>query len=149
MINYEKIFGYWEKIYPYIFVLMTVFLLCKYQPFIADKKMDALLSASINVSAIFMGFLGTSKAMLLSFRSAKTHWLSKNPQGWNLLLSYFRHAILFSLFLCLLSFLMTGLYLPEEFSKFNYYIFVLWAAVLVGALASFYRVLGIFFTLLK
>lgn len=149
MITWTKFFGLWEKTYPYAIAIFTAFVLYKIQPIISEKKMDALLSASINVSAILMGFLGTSKAMLLSFRSAKTHWLSKNPAGWSLLLSYFRHAITLCLLVCVLSFILTGVEIKAEFIDFQFYIFIFWSSLLVSALAAFYRVLGIFFTLLK
>lgn len=146
---WEKIKGIWEKTYPYVFSVATAYIIYKLHLEVSEKKMDALLSASINVSAIFMGFLGTSKAMLLSFRSAKTHWLSKNPDEWNLLLSYFRHAIILSLLVCIASFLITGLEFKEEYINFRFYAFTLWASILVGSLSAFYRVLSIFFTLLK
>jgi hypothetical protein len=144
-----KISGYWEKTYPYVLGIIAACALYKFEPSISEKRMDALLSASINVSAILMGFLGTSKAMLLSFRSAKTHWLSKNPGGWSLLLSYFRHAITLSLLVCVLSFLLTALELENKHIEISFYIFLFWASTLIATLAAFYRVLGIFFKLLK
>lgn len=149
MSNWMKICGMWEKAYPYFFSMATAYAIYRIQPAVSEKRMDALLSASINVSAILMGFLGTSKAMLLTFRSAKTHWLSKNPAGWKLLLSYFRHAISLSLLVCVVSFLLTGIEFEAEYVKIQFYVFAFWASILVGALAAFYRVLGIFFTLLK
>ena len=149
MSNWTKICGMWEKTYPYFFSAATAYLIYRFQPLVSEKRMDALLSASINVSAILMGFLGTSKAMLLTFRSAKTHWLNKNPAGWNLLLSYFRHAISLSLLVCVISFFLTGIEFTEEYLKLQFYIFIFWASMLVGTLAAFYRVLNIFFTLLK
>lgn len=138
-----------EKYFPVIFSLATGFFVWYFDFKIQASKLEAILNSAISVSAILMGFLGTAKAMLLSFRSPKYTWLKSKPEIWKILLGYFKKALLSNFALCVVSIgLMATSFdaLPEFIGA---YVVPVWAALFAYALSCFYRVLLVFFALLS
>lgn len=140
---------YAEKAYPYALSLVAGFACWWFEVELTQQKLESLLTSAISVSAIFLGFLGTSKAMLLSFRSARYSWLKNNATMWRLLLGYLKSAFNCSFLACivLLVFLVLDISeLPEQSKQF---VTPLLVSVYGLSIVTFYRVVSAFFSILS
>ncbi|TDS82602.1 hypothetical protein [Comamonas sp. JUb58] len=138
-----------EKYFPVIFSLTTGFFAWYFEFKIQATKLEAILNSAISVSAILMGFLGTAKAMLLSFRSPKYTWLKSKPEIWKILLGYFKAALLSNFTLCIGSICLMATSFDALPELLYTYIIPAWATLFAYALSCFYRVLLVFFALLS
>jgi hypothetical protein len=138
-----------ERTYPYVIALIAGFAAWHFKVSPAPTKLDGMLTSAISVSAIFLGFLGTAKAMLLSFRSSKFSWIKSKPIVWKLLLGYLKVAFQTSLLACLYSLFLLVFdanLLPEAVKPF---VIPLWVFVFTVAVVTFYRVVSVFFAILS
>lgn len=138
-----------EKYFPVVFAGLTGFALWFFDIRVNPQKLDSVINSAISISAILMGFLGTAKAMLLSFRSPKYTWLKARPVVWGLLLGYFRSALLSNFVLCVASIILLAVSLDKVSDMFVEYVIPIWAGLFAYAISCFYRVLLVFFALLN
>lgn len=138
-----------EQGYPYFFGAVAVVATWWLGALPSSGRFDGMLTSAISVTAIFLGFLGTAKAMLLSFRSSKFSWLKSNPIVWRTLLGYLKAALLMNFWVCLASLLLLGVAANQIPSWANDYLVPLWIGAFIVSVATFYRVVSVFFTLLK
>lgn len=138
-----------EKYFPAVFSFAAGFFAWYFELKIQASKLDGIINSAISVSAILMGFLGTAKAMLLSFRSPKYTWLKSKPEAWKILLGYFKRALLSNFILCVSSILMMATSFDKLPPDVYTYTLPLWGALFAYALSCFYRVLLVFFALLS
>lgn len=137
-----------ERSYPYLLSGGLLLLLWFYDVGPAANKTDGLLTAAISVSAILMGFLGTAKAMLLSFSSSRFAWMKTNPAVWKVLLGYLRAAFGYSVLSCAFSLVFLSSDITKASERFQPLIFPAWAALFLLSGLTFYRVVTVFFALL-
>lgn len=120
-----------------------------------DQALSSLLSSTISISAILMGFLGTSKAILLSYSSKKLGWLKSKPEMWQRLIGFFKASFLANFLLCICTLLLLSGVLGSSLSDVCSWInlpralYAIWVALTLYAITSFYRVIDIFFVLLR
>ena len=138
-----------ERSYPYIIgvALGAAVWFMKVTP--ESGRFDSMVTAAISVSAILLGFLGTAKAMLLTFRSTKFTWMKKRPRVWQLLIGYFKAALTSSFVTCLASLVLLGVsskQIPEPAQPF---VLPIWLTLFAVSVSTFYRVVAVFFTLLN
>lgn len=149
--------GRWVEImWPWAVALLAGWGAYELQLNLTAQKFDNLLTSTISVTAILMGFLGTSKAMLLSLRTRRYDWMKKNPTVWRLTLSYFRMALFSNFALCLLALIALavgsetleshGVLLSIQTSKL---VLPTWIFLVTLSVTAFYRVLRILFVLLE
>jgi hypothetical protein len=139
---------YAEQSYPYVIALAMGGACWWLKISIASPKLDSLLTSAISVTAILLGFLGTAKAMLLSFRSAKYSWLKSNKVMWKLLLGYLKSAFNSSFLACIISLFL--LVLDTSKAPENITPFITPALITLYGLSivTFYRVVSAFFSIL-
>lgn len=120
-----------ERAYPYLFGLMAGWFWWRYGN--GFPKGDSLLSATLTVSGIFVGFLATSKSILISMSSPVIDELKRS--GYIIdLVSYIGQAIWVNLFYC--SLCVIGYFVDSQAAWFA----ASWIATSVCALATFVRV---------
>ncbi|MEH6564581.1 MAG: hypothetical protein V7756_04565 [Halopseudomonas sp.] len=120
-----------ERFYPYIFMGLAAYFWVYLEVTFPAK--DSLLSATLGVSGIFVGFLATSKAILMSMSSAIIDKLRETGYM-KILASYIAEAIWLNLSFGIFN--VIGFFGNQEQSWFS----VLWVPLAVGALFSFVRV---------
>jgi hypothetical protein len=145
MINKRHI----ERCYPYVFGLTAGFVLWHFNISPTPTKFDSMLTSAISVSAILLGFLGTAKAMLLGFRSSQFTWMKKRPLVWSLVLSYLKEALLSNFIVCLCSLLLLSVTITDLPKPVAPYLVPVWTLAFTVSVSTFYRVVSVFFTLLK
>lgn len=139
----------WEQSWPFLVSGLGAYASFKYG-LITSDRLDGILAPTISVSAILMGFLGTSKAILLSFNSRRLSWLKKKPAMWKLLVRYFRISFTSNFFLCLYTLtLLGGLSKIETLSGYIEGFKACWVFLILLSISTFYRVIDIFFVLLE
>ncbi|WP_416048925.1 hypothetical protein [Cupriavidus basilensis] len=151
----------WEKFYPVFFALLAAATAWHLDLVFEDTKVTNQLSSTINVSAILMGFLGTAKAMLLSFNSRQYQAIRANKYLWSMLLSYFSQAMLAALSLCIFSLVLFSVD-PSKYKGWNvgpYWsigpvhvseaLLPIWIGLSTFAFLAFFRILRVIFGLLK
>lgn len=122
---------------------------------LSEKNLSTLFSSTISISAILMGFLGTSKAILLSYSSKKLTWLKSKKDLWRMLVSFFKFSFLANLTLCIFTLILLSDTIPQLLPLGVKEIPALriahafWIALTLYAITSFYRVIDIFFALLS
>nr|WP_320125957.1 hypothetical protein [uncultured Shewanella sp.] len=130
-----------EKIFPFILAITAAFVWwsfdCKF-----PSNSDSLLSATLTVAGIFVGFLATSKAILLSMSSPIIEHL-KTSNYMNDLVSYIGQAIWFNLLLC--TFCVMGFFLNNKYDFYG----ITWIGIAVLALSAFVRVTNIMLKIFK
>lgn len=129
-----------EKLYPYIIAMIATFLWYK-----LDIKLpsgDSILSSTLTVSGIFVGFLATSKAILLSMESDIIRDL-KDSGYINELVSYIAQAIWLNLAFCVLT--VVGYFIDQASQCYS----LVWIALVTMSLVSFIRVTDIMLKIFK
>lgn len=139
---------HFERAYPYLFAagLGAVTWYFKIEP--SPAKFDGMLTSAISVSAILLGFLGTAKAMLLSFRSAKFSWIKSKPAVWILLLGYLKIAFRLSFIVCIISLTLLIFDAAKFPIEVKPYVMPLWVSLFAASVITFYRVVSVFFAIL-
>lgn len=120
-----------EKLFPYIMAILAVVLWKRLGGQLPES--EDILTATLTVSGIFVGFLATSKAILLSMSSPIIDDLKKSGYI-NELVSYIAQAIWVNLAFCAVNVL--GYFLDHQGSYFG----LLWIAFSVAAISCFIRV---------
>lgn len=130
-----------EKTSPFLLAGAAAFIWwsfdCKFPP-----NSDSLLSATLTVAGIFVGFLATSKAILLSISSPIIEQL-RSSNYMNDLVSYIGQAIWFNLLLC--TFCVMGFFLNNKNDLYG----IAWIGIAVLALTAFVRVTDIMLKIFK
>lgn len=121
-----------EKISPYLIGFLAG--LTAYLMGVNFPKSDSILSSTLTVSGIFVGFMATSKAILMSMSSPIIAELKSSGYIADLI-GYIGSAIWINLVFCGISVL--GFFLAEQ--SFSWYP-VLWIAASTCALVAFIRV---------
>jgi hypothetical protein len=137
-----------ERTYPYLFAVAVGIASWYYKVEPSDAKFDGMLTSAISVSAIFLGFIGTAKAMLLSFRSTKFTWMKSNPAVWKLLLGYLKAAFRLSFIVCLASLVLLIFDTAKISAEIKPYIVPVWVFLFSASVITFYRVVTVFFIIL-
>jgi len=131
---------FFEIIYPYLFGLIAGYIWWK-----AGAKFpsgDAILSSTLSVSGIFVGFLATSKAILISMNSPLVNELKRSGYI-NELVSYIGQAIWLNLAFCTLN--VIGYFSIRD----AYWFSLTWVALSTASLMAFIRVTHIMLKIFK
>ena len=147
----KKISQLFEKFYPTL-IGISVYLL-NYFIFelnFKENRISDLLSSSINVSSVLMGFVGVANAVILSLDSKIVKDLKNHKFYWNRLIDFLRCAI----YSCVLLFLYSIVILSIENrildnAQYNLHAFSIWVALIFCSFSCFVRISRIFFYLLE
>lgn len=131
---------WFEKLYPYIFGLTASALWYQLAPEFPSS--DSILSSTLTVSGIFVGFLATSKAILMSMSSPLLDDL-KSSGYISELVSYIGQAIWVNLLFCSVN--VSGYFLDTS----SYWYSAVWIGVAICALSAFVRVTDIMLKVFK
>lgn len=129
-----------EKIYPYIFGILASLLWSQLQ--LSFPTSESILSSTLTVSGIFVGFLATSKAILMSMSSPIIEEL-KNSGYIAELVSYIGQAIWVNLFFCCLN--VAGYFIHASQSWYG----IAWIGVAICSITAFIRVTHIMLKIFK
>lgn len=129
-----------EKLYPYLFGLIAVTFW--FQTEIRFPAGESLLSATLTVSGIFVGFLATSKSILISMSSPIIDQL-KGSGYIEELVSYIGQAIWVNLLFCCIN--VAGYFADTSSDWYS----SIWIGVSVCALTAFIRVTHIMLKVFK
>lgn len=137
-----------ERSYPYVIAFAMGGACWWFKISVASPKLDSLLTSAISVTAILLGFLGTAKAMLLSFKSAKYSWLKSNEVMWQLLMGYLKSAFNSSFLACIISLFLLVLDTSKAPEKLAPFITPALITLYGLSIVTFYRVVSAFFSIL-
>lgn len=131
-----------ERIYPYLFGLLATGLFWHFN--VSFPKGQDILSASITLGAVFIGFLATSESIVISLQSPKMAEF-KATKFFRLCLQYLREGIWTALIYCAVS--LTGFFYkidtpPPWFGP-------VWIFLCVSTLLTFQRVSSSLMNLLR
>jgi hypothetical protein len=134
-----------ERVWPYavsvLALIIWYFLLG--HPF--PSKPDALMGASGTVAAVFVGFLGTAKAIILGLTNSVAFKKLKTSGHSTVLFSYLYEAL--SGGVVFLAVAVVGFFLPENDPQI--WFSIVWLLTGVAALALYMRVTSLLFRLIK
>lgn len=130
-----------ERLYPWIFGAFAItlgWLLDLSLPFGDDTRFTSLLSASISVSAILVGFLATMKSILMAIpgvieRLRKANYL-------DILSTFLVEGTLANLLFCILN---IAAFFPWVTTEKVPYLSAIWVGVGVFAALSFWRIVRV------
>lgn len=131
---------WFERTYPYILMGVAAFLWYRLQ--LAFPDSDSVLSSTLSVSGIFVGFLATSKAILISMSSPIIERL-RTSGYMAVLASYIAQAIWLNLLFCMIN--VVGYFKNQAEIWFS----IAWVALAVGALTAFIRVTHVMLQIFK
>ncbi len=131
---------FFEKIYPYLLGLIASVLWLRMRGTFPTG--DSLLSATLTVSGIFVGFLATSKAILMSMSSPIIEELKRSGYIEELV-SYIGQAIWINLLFCSIN--VIGYFVSTQAEWYS----LIWIFISVCALATFIRVTHIMLKIFK
>ena len=129
-----------EKLYPYFFGLLASIFWLIFSPVFPNT--DSILSSTLTVSGIFVGFLATSKAILMSMSSQIIGELKRTGYIHELV-SYIGQAIWINLLFCTLN--VIGYFVNTS----SWWFSMVWIGVSICALAAFARVTNIMLKIFK
>ncbi|MES9874196.1 MAG: hypothetical protein ABW146_13850 [Candidatus Sedimenticola sp. 6PFRAG7] len=129
-----------EITYPYLFGVIAAVLWM--EAGIIFPSSDSIISSTLSVSGIFVGFLATSKAILISMNSPLINDL-KSSGYINELVSYIGQAIWLNLFFCTIN--VVGYFSDRSTTWYS----ALWVAAAIAALMAFVRVTHIMLKIFK
>ncbi|EJO30526.1 hypothetical protein [Achromobacter marplatensis] len=115
----------------------------------SPARYDGQLAATISISSILTGFLGTAQAIMLTVTSGRMSWLQANRDVWGQVLSFFRVALLANLWLCIWSLVLSSTEIARWPAPLQPLLFPLWVGSVVVAILSFYKALTLLFLLLR
>jgi hypothetical protein len=123
----------WEQLYPYLIAAAAAAAFWRYGvPFPAQRD---ILGASVTVGAVFVGFIATSEAIVVSLQGPIAEEF-RATAFYFLLLRYTQEAIWVSILYCALA--LAGYFLPEHKAPQVYG--AAWVFMTVAALTTFYRI---------
>jgi hypothetical protein len=129
-----------EKIYPYVLGVVASVLWFRLN--LTFPTNDSILSSTLTVSGIFVGFLATSKAILMTMTSTIIDSLKRSGYI-SELVSYIGQAIWINLVFC--SFNVVGFFVNTSDCWYS----ILWMGIAIGSLTSFVRVTDIMLKIFK
>lgn len=129
-----------EKFYPYLFGAIASLLW--WQGSTAFPEGDAIISSTLGVSGVFVGFLATSKAILIGMNSPLINDLRESGYI-NELVSYISQAIWLNLLFCTVD--VVGYFVERSSDGYS----IVWIAVAVASLSAFIRVTHIMLKIFK
>lgn len=115
----------------------------------STARYDSQLAATISISSILTGFLGTAQAIMLTVTSGRMTWLQENQDIWGHVLSFFRVALLANLALCVWSLVLSSTEVSQWPRSARPFLFPLWVGAVTIAILSFYKALTLLFLLLR
>lgn len=131
---------FFERTYPYLFGILAAIIWiengCSF------PKADSILSSTLSVSGILVGFLATSKAILMSMNSPLISELKKSGYIHELV-EYIGHSIWLNLLFCTTN--VVGYFINQE----SIYFSTIWIALSVSSIMSFVRVTHIMLNIFK
>jgi len=131
---------FFEKIYPYLFgILAAIFWI---ENGCAFPKTDSILSSTLSVSGIFVGFLATSKAILMSMNSPLISELKRSGYIHELV-AYIGQSIWLNLLFCTTN--VVGYFINQDTIYFS----TIWITLSVSSIMSFVRVTHIMLNIFK
>jgi len=131
---------FFEKIYPYFFGIIAAVIWLELG--CVFPKADAILSSTLTVSGILVGFLATSKAILMSMNSPIILELKKSGYIHELV-NYIGHAIWLNLLFCTIN--VIGYFITQTSLSYS----TIWIGMAVAAMMSFVRVTHIMLSIFK
>jgi len=131
---------WFEKLYPYLYGVIASILW--YELALKFPSADSILSSTLTVSGIFVGFLATSKAILMSMSSPILDDL-KSSGYIEELVSYIGQAIWVNLLFCSIN--VSGYFADTASCWYS----VAWIGVAICALSTFIRVTHIMLKVFK
>ena len=133
----------WERLYPYVVALVgaIVWYCISNKSILKFPSSDAILSSTLTVSGIFVGFLATCKAILISMDSPVLNDLAETRYIDDLV-SYISQAIWWNLVFCLVN-------VVGYFCQSTSYFSTLWMFFAICALLTFVRVTRIMLEIFK
>lgn len=129
-----------EKTFPYIFAVLAAVIWTQMN--LSFPTSDSILSSTLTVSGIFVGFLATSKAILMSMSSPIINEL-KDSGYIEELVSYIAQAIWVNLSFCSLN--VIGYFVDTSQSWFS----TLWIGIAICSITAFIRVNHIMLKIFK
>ncbi|MDP2102092.1 MAG: hypothetical protein Q8J59_05125 [Methylotenera sp.] len=138
--------GCWENQYPLILagMLTTAAWVFHFNEWIDFKS---LLSNLLVISAIFVGFLGTSIGIIFTSSSKRIEWLKVRGGLWNKAINFFREAFSLNLLLCIASLIFISISFPDE-NQIKQLAFLTITFSSTSALLAFHRAIRLFFIVL-
>lgn len=135
----------WEELYPYIITsivgIIASYLLYKKSLPSLDEN---LFSASLGLFGVLLGFLSTTKAILIGMRSPVIQYLQEN-NGMERLLNYIAEAVWGCFIACLFNIVA---FFVKSTSYYQCYS-ILWISSSVFALTAFFRITRIMLSVLR
>lgn len=138
----------WERTYPFIFAAISVivFYILKLKVLgihVSVKLPEGfeLVSQTLVLSGILLGFLSTSQAILISLDQKSIMKNLKDSGYIKELSSYLSQAVWLNLFFCIVCIL--GFFVTSQERANGYWFPALWIVFFVMALLSFYRITNI------
>lgn len=138
-----------ELSWPFIFGILCAAIAWFFRLDFSMARYDSQLAATISISSILTGFLGTAQAIMLTVTSGRMKWLQENKDIWSQVLSFFRVALLANLALCVCSLILASTELSHWPLAIRPFLFPIWVGSVVIALLSFYKALTLLFLLLR
>ncbi len=140
-----------EKSYPFIIAgAATIYYYFFLREYPVPETMNSIFLSVINISAIFIGFLMTSKSILFSLhgRDVRTIEWIKGVNLYQSLIDYMMTAIHLCFFLAIYS---AACLLSKSCIEPYYYTHMLgfWSFLIIAAVLSCYRVIHIFSKILR
>lgn len=129
-----------ERFFPYLFGIIAGILWVQTKSTFPES--DAILSSTLSVSSIFVGFLATSKAILISMNSQIITDL-RNSGYIKELVNYIGHAIWLNLIFCTVN--VVGYFVNQASQWFG----ICWIILAVMSLMAFVRVTHIMLQIFK
>lgn len=137
-----------EQYYPMSVGLISGIIVCNVmsKELITDNFKDLLLS-TITICSIVVGFITTSKAILISIDNKPIINKIKSIDKYSLLIDYFMSAIRFNFIVVIYS----GILIFWDISKSAYSVlfFAIWIGLIITTGLACYRVIGLFSKILK
>ena len=138
-----------EASWPFIVGFVAAFVAWFFEWTFSAARYDSQLAATISISSILTGFLGTAQAIMLTVTSARMTWLADNRAVWHHVLAFFRVALLANLALCVWSLILSSTEVSQWPSAAQPFLFPAWVSAVVVAILSFYKALKLLFLLLR
>jgi len=139
----RKLTAFAERTMPFIIGILVFAAQHYYAPTWVPKEMKDLLSNTINLSGIAVGFLATGQALLCSLTDNFVVKALKEHNRFDHMLRYFTWAIFLCLLLALSSLAGYAVDIPEFLTQKNY-LFSIWLGIFAAATTATLRVLILF-----
>ncbi|MDA9423979.1 MULTISPECIES: hypothetical protein [Bradyrhizobium] len=134
-----------ERGWPYLATIVVVLIWWFGLGHPIPAKPDALMGASGTVAAVFVGFLGTAKAIVLGLTNSAVYKKLRSAGYANLLYHYLAEALFSAIIF--LAVAVVGFFLPEN--QPQVWFSIVWFVTGVASLLLYVRVTSLLFRLIK